>query len=246
MFSISFDEKQSKINSTSSDSIRTKFSIEINLSLDWSKLDLDQNKSEWIRGRNDSDLFWLKIQFGSIQARIDLDWELGSNWCLELNRIKFPEQLWFARNKFQSDTFARAVSKSFQIIPKQSMNRFEFRSMQIDLKSIRLITVRSEALIRINQIHSELGSIQVENSVLIRARIHSDWKIGSKLIRFRIHLNRMFNPNHFDLGFVRMENSVKLVANGTRMNWIDSNWFLMNNSNPIELGLIRFEKLVWN
>ena len=55
--------------------IRTKFSIRINPNQIF-----DQNQCEWIRNRNDSDWFWLKIQFRSIRTWIDSDWKLCSYW----------------------------------------------------------------------------------------------------------------------------------------------------------------------
>ena len=55
----------------------------------------NQNQSEWIRAQNDSDLFWLKIWFGSIRTRVDSGWKLifrlvriHSDSCLGLNRIR--------------------------------------------------------------------------------------------------------------------------------------------------------------
>ena len=81
----------------------------------------NQNKSERIRGQNDSDWFWLKIRFGSIRARMDSDWKLSlglvrihSECCLGLGRIDFLPFFikrvtkrfsdWFGMFRFGSDT----------------------------------------------------------------------------------------------------------------------------------------------
>ena len=73
-----------------SNQFETKFLIQINPSSDCSKPNFQSESPQpWIH----SDWYWLKIWFGLIQARIDLDWKLGfglvrihSDWCLGINR----------------------------------------------------------------------------------------------------------------------------------------------------------------